>query len=167
MPTHDLTVSSEICATPETQNPPQTIPARITAVIEETNQFDFNYGGHGELPMRPDAHSFMLAELLDNERDSFWEGLTLEAAGMGPDGVPFFQVLSPVTQRRVKFSIPCWGVVAWVQGLPRVATSRVEPQESPTVIGFTRVNDEEPAEGWLKVERVTKWCKSALLVPGR
>lgn len=169
MESHDLTVSSDLCAAPVAQNATETIPILIARFMEEAKGFAFNYAGHGELPLREDSCEFICEELIDPKQDYLWVGLVLEATGLRPDGTPFFQFKSPATGRRIQIHVPCWATITWVQRMPENISgviSHARANEESTVIGYTQFDgtDEYVADAWLKVARVTQWCRSALVV---
>lgn len=171
---HELDVTAEMAADALANCPTLTIREQVQAELEKMSELEFGYNGHGELPIRPDSHTFFHDDLLRDDNDPFWEGLIIEAVALNPAGVPIMQLLCDKTKRRVSISVPCWGVVAWIQAMPesRIAVPRpgfggpppsAGPPETPKIIGFTRIKE---LADWGKLRTVTEWCKSTLTVRG-
>jgi len=120
---------------------------------------DFNYAKHGELPLRDDAYDFASCELFHQSHDSWWTDLVLEATGMTPVGVPYFQFCYMGTRRRITIQVPCEGVVAWVQVISPVA--EVTPfggAPKPQIAGFVRIEGYDDPN-WEKVKAAIDWTK--------
>ena len=152
--------------------PPAPTPSsnrlKALAELKKMHEIEFNHAGHGELPVRPDSSAYLLEVIFHPSHDEYWDNLTLEAVGLYPAGIPWFQFVSPVTRRRIVIQAPCWGVVGLIQAYPDVnrgLVTRESEESQPQINNFNRAESLD-SPGWETFAKLVSWAKSTLLVPG-